>query len=73
MPYVHDGPPLYLADDQATIVDAGDPRAAFLLVATGGTLPDDVAKQHGLPRAADAKAAPEKTNKARAPRENKGE
>lgn len=73
MPYVHDGPPLYLADDQVTIVDAGDPRAAYLLVATGGTLPDDVAKQHGLPRAKAEKADTAKANKAKAAPENKGE
>lgn len=72
MPYVHDGPPLYLADDQATVVEEGDPRAAYLLVATGGTLPDAVAKQHGLPRT-DEKGAPAKADKAKVPRENKGE
>lgn len=74
MPYTHDGPPLYLADDQATIVEAADPRAAYLLVATGGTLPDDMAKRHGLPRPATpaevTDPAPE-PEKAAAPKGNK--
>ena len=75
MPYIHQGPALYLASDQQTIVPADDPRAAFLLIATGGTLPDEVAQRYGLPRPAQTegeKAEPSKPNKAaRAPRENK--
>lgn len=78
MPYTHQGPALYLASDQQTIVPADDPRAAFLLIAPGGTLPDEVAQRYGLPQAA-AQLEPEKAekaeqpkpNKARQPRENK--
>ena len=62
MPYIHEGPPLYLAEDRRTVVEADSLRAAYLLVATGGTLPDDLAKRHGLPReqAAAAESEPEK-------------
>lgn len=72
MPYTHDGPPLYLADDQTTVVAADDPRASYLLVAPGGTLPDATAKSYGLPReqAAAADPAPE-SEKAAAPKGNK--
>lgn len=48
MPYIHDGPTLWLTEDQTTIVEDGDPRAAVLLVAHGGTLPDDVAAKYGI-------------------------
>lgn len=67
MPYTHDGPPLYLADDQTTVVAADNPRAAYLLIAPGGTLPDTVAARFGLPRPAEAeKAATPPPNKLRA-------
>lgn len=75
MPYIHQGPALYLASDQQTIVPADDPRAAFLLIAPGGTLPDEVAQRYGLPQAVaqpeSEKAEQPKPNKARQPRENK--
>jgi hypothetical protein len=61
MPYVHEGDSLYLAADQETVVEEGDSRAAYLLVAEGGTLPDDVAEKHGLKGKAGAP-----TNKLRA-------
>lgn len=59
MPYTHDGPPLYLAEDQTTVVAADDPRASYLLVAPGGTLPDATAKHYGLPRSYPAAPEPE--------------
>ena len=63
MPYTHAGPRLWrTADDQ--VVQEGDPRAAFLLVAPGQTLSDDEARRYGL--SADAeKAELPKPNKAR--------
>src|SRR6185436_4884715 len=56
MPYIHEGDSLYLAADQETVVPEGDPRAAYLLVAAGGTLPDDLAEKHGLKGKAGAPA-----------------
>lgn len=54
--YIHDEPNLYLtADDR--VVAAGDPRAATLLVATGGQLAPDVAARYGLPRGGQAARA----------------
>lgn len=68
MPYIHEGEDLYLAADQETVVTEGDPRAAFVLVVKGGTLPDDLAEKHGL----KAKAGP--ANKLRVGvRENKAQ
>ncbi len=48
MPYVHQGSDLYLAADRETVVDEHDPRAAFVLVVHGGTLPDADAERYGL-------------------------
>lgn len=45
--YTHHGPMLYLTKDDQ-VVEEGDPRAAFVLVADGGQLPDDVAEKYGL-------------------------
>jgi len=74
MPYTHDGPPLYLAEDQTTVVAADDPRASYLLVAPGGTLPDATAKHYGLPRLVASEPEPEpepEPEKAAAPKANK--
>jgi hypothetical protein len=46
--YIHEGPSLYLTADKETMVEEGDPRARYLLVTTGGSLPDDEAKRYGL-------------------------
>lgn len=54
--YIHEGEDLYLAADQQTVVTESDPRAAFVLVARGGSLPDDVAERHGLKARAGAPA-----------------
>lgn len=45
--YTHHGPMLYLTNDDQ-VVEEGDPRAATVLVADGGQLPDDVAEKYGL-------------------------
>lgn len=62
MPYIHEGPSLYRTADDV-VVEEGDARAAFLLVADGGTLDDETAAKYGLkakhPAANKAKAAPE--------------
>lgn len=69
--YVHQGPNLYLAADQQTVVEEGDPRAAYVLVVKGGSLPDDVAEKHGL-TGEKARATP--TNKLKiGPGANKGQ
>jgi hypothetical protein len=39
---------LYLAADKKTVVKAGDPKAAFLLVGEGGEIPDKQALELGL-------------------------
>lgn len=75
--YTHTGAPLYLAADRATVVPEGDPRAAFLLIATGGQMPDDEAKRYGLDTAyekadKDEKQKPAPANKLKTPTENKG-
>lgn len=80
--YTHHGPMLYLTNDDQ-VVEEGDPRAAFVLVADGGQLPDDIAAKYNLveggaaaaeekakPAAAEEKAkpaAPETKLKAPAP------
>ena len=69
--YTHQGPRLYLAADQRTVVPEGDPRAAFLLIAPGQTMSDAEAAAYGLVAAEPEKAAQPKPNKARQPRENK--
>jgi len=53
--WTNDGPNLYLAADQSTVVQEDDPRARFLLVASGGQLPIAEAERYGL--TADRKAA----------------
>ena len=78
--YTHQGPRLYLAADQRTVVPEGDLRAAFLLIAPGQTMSDADAERYGLASAPEQpeqpeqpeKAAPARPNKARTPRENKG-
>ena len=70
MPYKHEGPALYLTADREHVVSEGDPRAAFLLVAEGGTLPDeDVAryKLHDLVGAENKLLRPAAENKAAEP------
>lgn len=73
-PYVHAGPALYLTADRSEVVEEGDERAAFLLVADGGTAPaEDVAKYqlHERAAAAAAKAKPARPNKSRGRPKNK--
>lgn|GEM_PF-2961045 len=40
--------PLYLAADRATVVEEGDPRAAWLLAGAGGLIPQAEADRLGL-------------------------
>lgn len=46
--YIHTGKALYLTDDRSEVVEEGDPRAAFLLVADGGSLTEEEAAQYKL-------------------------
>lgn len=69
--YTHQGPRLYVAADQQTVVQEGDPRAAFLLIAPGQTMSDAEAEHYGLAALEGEKGAPPRPNKVRAPRENK--
>lgn len=48
MPYTHEGKALYLTADKSEIVEEGDDRAAFLLVAEGGELDDTALESFGL-------------------------
>lgn len=62
---------LYVTADRATVVPEGDPRAAFLLVAEGGELPESEARRYGL--IPEAKEQPKAADKMRpGPPENKG-
>lgn len=65
---------LYLAADKATVVEDGDPRAAFLLCGVGGEIPAKEAERLGLSvqdgRVALKAQAPA-PNKARKAREDK--
>lgn len=78
MAYIHDGPSLYLTQD-GQVVPEGDPNAATLLVATGGTLDPALVQQYGLdqsePDTADTADEPKQkaasANKAKAAPENK--
>jgi hypothetical protein len=55
--YTHNGPPLYVTADRTTVVPAGDPRAAYLLIVDGATMSDEDAERWGLTGdAAKAKA-----------------
>ena len=68
--YTHEGPDLYLAADQETVVAEGDPRARYVLVVNGAQLSDEDAEKYGLTGEKAKEAAP---NKARtASGENKG-
>jgi len=67
--WINDGPSLYLDAKQQAVVPEGDPRASFLLVASGGQLSDEEAEKWGLNKDAKAKAAP--ANKAKEPPPNK--
>jgi hypothetical protein len=46
--WTNDGPNLYVTADQSTVVQENDPRARYLLVATGGQLPIADAERYGL-------------------------
>jgi len=46
--WTNEGPNLYLTADRLTVVQEGDTRAAFLLVAHGAQLPLADAEQYGL-------------------------
>lgn len=59
---------LYLAEDEKTVVEEGDPRAAFLLAPEGGEVPEDRAIELGLmkaPRGGGTRKAPEPTGPSR--------
>ena len=66
--YIHEGPALWLTADKGEVVPDGDPRAAFLLVAEGGSLSDEDVAKYGVKA---KKEAPENKSKA-AQAENKG-
>jgi hypothetical protein len=46
--WTNEGEDMYLTADRSAVVDANDPRAAFLLVARGGQIPIDEAEKYGL-------------------------
>ena len=54
--YTHEGPSLWLTADKSEVVQDGDPRAAFLLVAEGGMLPDEDVAKYGVKAKKDAPA-----------------
>jgi hypothetical protein len=56
--WTNEGPNLYLTADRLTVVEEGDTRAAFLLVAHGSQIPDEDAEKYGLTGDAKAKAEP---------------
>lgn len=70
MGYIHKGKPLYVTADRSEVVEEGDSRAAFLLVADGGSLSEEEAAKYGL---GDAKkgGTPPPDNKAKAAPPNK--
>ena len=75
MPYTHTGPGRLWLTEKGDVVEDGDVRAAFLLIADGQTMSDEAAAAYGLVASeAEAsepgKAAQPKPNKARVPREN---
>ena len=65
--WINDGPSLYLTADKSTVVQEDDPRARYLLVASGGQLPEDEARKWGLlsEKAKDEKAKDAPANKAK--------
>jgi hypothetical protein len=70
--WTNDGDDLFLTADRSAVVDASDPRAAFLLVARGGQIPIDEAEKYGLTGdATDAKAKAAPENKLKAAPANK--
>lgn len=65
---------LFVTADRERVVDEGDPEAAFLLVAPGGSLPIEDAKRYGLikPEAEpEPKPEPEPETKAVQPDKDK--
>ena len=46
--WTNEGPNLCLTADRSTVVPEGDPRARFLLVATGCQIPLEEAERYGL-------------------------
>jgi len=67
MMWTNDGPNLYWDSEKQHVVEEGDSRARWLLVAEGGQLPLEEAERYGL--TADRKAAA--AEKAKAAPENK--
>lgn len=66
------GPALWLDAKQQNIVPDGDPRASFLLVGAGGSLPEAEARKWGLVKDdTDTKAKAAPPNKAKEPPPNK--
>ena len=74
MAYIHQGPELALNKDKTKVVPADSPEAAFVLVATGGTLSDEEAARWGLTdKPAEKARADESEDKAKkGSRQNKG-
>jgi hypothetical protein len=66
---------LYVTMDRSRVVDESDPEAAYLLVAEGGSLTEEEARQYGLmggdaptPEAPEAEAPAEEEADAKAKR-----
>lgn len=64
----NNGPALWLDAKQQNVVPEGDPRAAFLLVGAGGSLPEEEARKWRLDDKSKAKkSAPANKAKEEAP------
>jgi hypothetical protein len=70
--WTNDGPSLYLDAKQQAVVKDGDPRASFLLVASGGQLSEDEARKWGLLDDQKAKDRPPNKAKDSPPNKAKG-
>jgi hypothetical protein len=65
---------LYVTADRECLVEEGDPKARFLLVAEGGELSMEEARRYGLVKdeaAPAGKSVPKPKDKARRPAKNK--
>lgn len=70
--YIHQGPTLCLTADGG-VVEEGDPRARYVLVADGGSLSDEEAEKYGLTgKKAKAEPPPNKAKAEPPPNKSKG-
>ena len=55
--WTNEGDAIYLNADKTEVVEEGSEEAAYLLVASGGQIPIEVAEQYGLTESATAPEA----------------